>query len=318
MTMASADYGYGDGAPSTTDASKYGYGDDATNDLGYGDAPPDSAVPATDYGYGEAEPSTTDYGYGEAEPSTTDYGYGDAAPDTDAPAPETDYGYGDAAPDTDAPAPETDASKYGYGDDEPAAAAAPQKDYGYGEYNAGYNDDGAGGGNGKPKHNVKKTSNDLGYESTHSTSGMSVESYGSYGDGNGNGNGNGEAPEQPRRQRYRRRGSVTKYSIEETTTQDDCQPNSQREYVMPADNSYNPATYNAKYNSTTSTAAAESGEDTFETNPLDPDANHHMDAHSAAGDGDEGDDDHEHKKKGKVGKMMKGLRSISKRRFSTY
>jgi len=48
---------------------------------GYGDATPDSAG-AVDYGYGDATPdSGVDYGYGDATPDTAvDYGYGDAAP----------------------------------------------------------------------------------------------------------------------------------------------------------------------------------------------------------------------------------------------
>jgi len=115
------------------------------------------------------------------------------------------------------------------------------------------------------------SNNELGYESTHSThsTSTSVESYGSYGDG--------EAPsEQPRRQRYRRQGSVTKYSIESTTevqqeNQDLCQPN--REYTKSADGM----------------------DDT------------HGDPSSKGG-----------KKPRKVNKMIKGLRQMSKRRFSTY
>jgi hypothetical protein len=244
----------------------------ATADYGYGDAAPDSTLP-----------DTTDYGYGDAVPSTTDYGYGDAAPSVET---EKDYGYGDAAPDTDKPKPADDASKYGYGDDTPAA---PETDYGYGEYTSGYNDN---SNNPKPKRIQRnKSVNELEH-STHSTS-ASVESYGSYG--------------QPRRQRYRRRGSVTKYSIESTTevqqeNQDLCQPH--REYTMPADNSYNPDTYNAQYNNGNNGAnniqsTELSGEDQF-------------DAHS--GDGEDP------KKKGgkKVKNMMKGLRQMSKRRFSTY
>jgi hypothetical protein len=290
MTMASVDYGYGDAAPDgpVPDAVDYGYGD--------------AAPETTDYGYGDATPDTIDYGYGDATPETTDYGYGDAAPDTDITPPvdvddASKYGYGEEA---DTPA--NDASKYGYGDDEPTAAGL-----GYGEYTSGYNDgSGATGGEGggssksksKPKRIQRNNSNELGYESTHSahSTSASVESYGSYGDG--------EAPEQPRRQRYRRRGSVTKYSIESTTevqqeNQDLCQPN--REYTMPADNSYDPETYNAKYNSAPFDAAPTGEEDQFDA---DGDTNGH--------------DDSDPKKKKKGNKMMKGLRQMSKRRFSTH
>lgn len=63
----------------------YGYGEQ--EDLGYGDAAPD-----TDYGYGDVAPDM-DYGYGDSAPDQPDYGYGDAKP-------EDDYGYGDSAPES--------------------------------------------------------------------------------------------------------------------------------------------------------------------------------------------------------------------------
>jgi hypothetical protein len=112
--------------------------------------------------------------------STNIYGYEDT---TNA------YGYGDASPDTDsklgyeAPTPCCDTDKYGYG---------PSKDesnnpYGYGDSNPN--------GNGN--------SNQHGY-----------------GDTNPYGYGNETQPEQPpRRERPRRRCSVTKYSLEEAQQQ---------------------------------------------------------------------------------------------------
>jgi hypothetical protein len=302
MTMASADYSYGDAAPDSAlpDTTDYGYGDAApsTTDYGYGDTTPST----TDYyGYGwDAAPSTTDYGYGDAAPfvvTEKDDGYGDAAPDTDKAADDASkYGYG--RDDADAPA-NNDGSKYEYGDDEPATttAPAPEKDYhGYGEYTSGYNDENSDHNGNKPKRIQRnKSISELGYESTHSTS-ASVESYGSYGYGDAR-------PEQPRRQQsYRRRGSVTKYSIESTTevqqeNQDLCQPH--KEYTMPADHSYNPERYNAQYNKNNS-ATELSGEDQF-------------DGHIIA---DSGEGDDPRKKGKKVNNMIKGLRQMSKRRFS--
>jgi len=313
MTMASADCGHGDAAPDTTDC---GCGDATpeTTDCGCGDAPPD----ATDCGCGDATPETTDCGHGDATPEpTTDHGHGDATPSV---VTEKDCGCGDAAPDTDmtpaAAAPDNDdASKCGHGDDGDAPANDASKhgcgddasapSAGHGEHTSGCND----GSDNKPKrvqrNNNNNNNNELGYESTHSTS-ASVESHGSCGDG--------ETPaEQPRRQRHRRRGSVTKCSIESTNevqqeNQDLCQPN--REHAMPSDNSCDPATHSAKHNNGDNGSG---GMDHHATAPTEEDQ---FDSKSADGV-DDIDERIKGKKPEKVNKMMKGLRQMSKRRFST-
>eukprot|EP00523_Entomoneis_sp_CCMP467_P013393 CAMPEP_0168796876 /NCGR_PEP_ID=MMETSP0725-20121227/17004_1 /TAXON_ID=265536 /ORGANISM="Amphiprora sp., Strain CCMP467" /LENGTH=1566 /DNA_ID=CAMNT_0008848051 /DNA_START=197 /DNA_END=4897 /DNA_ORIENTATION=+ len=99
----SEDFGYGDGAP-----------DSAMGDYGYGDGAPDSAI--GDYGYGDGAPDSAmgDYGYGDGSPDSDnmlafvdkneDFGYGDGAPDSafvfdDTPGADQ-LGYGDAAPDS--------------------------------------------------------------------------------------------------------------------------------------------------------------------------------------------------------------------------
>ncbi len=143
-----------------------------------------------DYGYGDAAPDSAKYGYNDSAPTQNKnddpYGYGDASPDTNA------YGYGDATPE--------DAANYGYGDD---------------TYQTGYNDQSMGGDM-QPDHrsNFRRSagskSDDL---SVHSAA--TAESYGDYGEE--------PDPQQPRRQRYRRRGSVTKYSL-------DAQDTVQKEY----------------------------------------------------------------------------------------
>jgi hypothetical protein len=113
--MSAVDYGYGDAAPDTTD---YGYGDaapDSAADYGYGDAAPDSAAADDQQQNGDAAANDADkYGYGDAAaPNDADkYGYGDASPNDAA----DKYGYGDASP-NDA------ADKYGYGDSNPDDAA---------------------------------------------------------------------------------------------------------------------------------------------------------------------------------------------------
>jgi hypothetical protein len=127
-----------------------------------------------------------DYGYGTAAPDSAaaqnPHAYGDAAPN---PAPPDKYGYGDAS---------NDASKYGYGD-----ASTDANKYGYGETEyKGLND--------VSKSGSGDTSND-------------ANKYG-YGDASSDGGVSGTSAEsgsggEPRR-RPRRRGSVTKYSLEVT------------------------------------------------------------------------------------------------------
>ena len=149
------------------------------SDLGYEPATPDSA--AADLGYGLAEPDTARYstaddlGYGTAEPDVAKYGYGSSTPSTD------QYGYGDATPDT---------TKYGY---EQTAA-----DLGYEDPDAASNGNPYGYGHQEKDDPLTKLS-------SHST--PSVD-YG-YGDDNGS---SGEP--RRRRERPRRRGSVTKYSLD--------------------------------------------------------------------------------------------------------
>lgn len=177
-------YGYEPAAPSSSNDDPYGYGDAAPDGdkYGYGDAAPD----AEKYGYGDAAPDTGKYGYGDAAPDNNDkYGYGDATPDGDK------YGYGDATPDTD---------KYGYGSGAPAAA------------DLGYEDpDAAADSNpyGYELDNVPRRNAPLRSHSTHSTHSTSSAEYG-YGDDGGE--------VRRRRERPRRRGSVTKYSLDAQNT----------------------------------------------------------------------------------------------------
>lgn len=147
-----------------------------------------------DYGYGDAAPDSK-YGYGDAPPGRDDpCDYGDARPDTSTDA----YGYGDATPDH--------AAMYGYDDDV--------------SYETGYNDQSTGNtmqpdprSHARRHHQHQQArykSDDMSVQSA-----ATAESYGDYGD----------EPDlqQPRRQRYRRRGSVTKYSL-------DAQETVQKEY----------------------------------------------------------------------------------------
>lgn len=109
------------------------------------------------------------------------YGYEPAAPKAD----NDPYGYGDATPDTAAAAKAVnDAAKYGYGDDDNSAS---QYGYGYGD--------------------TSDAATPLGNRSNHSTGSTDSVDYG-YGDD--------EGEVRRRRERPRRRGSVTKYSLEAT------------------------------------------------------------------------------------------------------
>lgn len=143
----------------------------------------------TEYGYEDAVPDSAKepyYRYRDGAPDSNDYGYGEGAPDI---AHAVDYGYGDGAPDSGryndvdyeygdcTP----DSNSYGYGDGAPDSAKSV--DYGY-EYSSGLND-----------------------EEPHTSPGL-----------RGNLNRTQSADQATLRQgggrqRYRRRGSVTKYSI---------------------------------------------------------------------------------------------------------
>jgi hypothetical protein len=141
-----------------------------------------------DYGYGDAAPdSGVDYGYGDGAPSTsTDYGYGDAVgPDTTDRYGYEKYGYGDAVPSSHGSRIDSsDGVDYGYGDAQP--------DYGYGDA--------------QPSTNIT----DYGY-------GDAQTDYG-YGEASPDGdNGNNNGGEEPKR-RPRRRNSVTRYSIVDSST----------------------------------------------------------------------------------------------------
>lgn len=120
--------------------------------------------------------------------------FGDSVPvAAPAPAPAEDenpYGYGETPDDT---------AKYGYGD------TSNNGDGGDGTYQTGYNDEeGGGGGSRRLMRNRTHGADDIqSVGSQHSIA--TVESYGEYG--------SDEAHQPERRQRYRRRGSVTKYSI---------------------------------------------------------------------------------------------------------
>jgi hypothetical protein len=219
------DLGYGEARPDSSNDKHdpYGYGD-ATPDLGYGDARPDSSNDKHDrYGYGNATPdlgsgdarrdSSNDkhdpYGYGDATP---DLGYGDGSLDD-----RVNLGYGDATPDLGYGDAEPDSAKdpYGYGranpdlgygeatPDRPAALeyGDDATDDGEGPYQVGLNDDdvgtAGGGGGGRRRRVPPRTRSDETWMFTTAES-----------------NGESRSP----RQRYRRRGSVTKYSIEEQNT----------------------------------------------------------------------------------------------------
>jgi hypothetical protein len=237
MAMAEDSYGYGD---ATSDrraraptVDKYGYGDDAMPDstsnvadmYGYGEVPP---IDPSKYGYGHtaAESQSNPHGYGDDHHSkkrnNNKYGYRNGATSAN-PNP---YGYGD---DTHSQGGTNlvDASKYGYGDDK--INNDTNGKYGYGEYSADYNDAEKlsskeyrkSGGRQRHATNTRDGvlpgTGDLGWDtgSVHST--KTAESYGESGyrsaDSGSDCNGGGE-PQQ--RQRYRRRGSVTKYSLEAT------------------------------------------------------------------------------------------------------
>ena len=145
---------------------------------------PDSAV--DDYGYGDAAaPESADkyYGYEQADvPESTDkYGYGKAEPD---------YGYGKAEPD------EVD---YGYGTAEPDHVNSGDA---Y-EYTQSLNDDDDNVGGARKQPFCRRTPPGRTASNESMASVATADSYGEY-----------EAFGMHRRQRYRRRGSVTKYSIE--------------------------------------------------------------------------------------------------------
>ncbi len=141
------------------------------------------------------------YGYEPAAPKedSDPYGYGDGAPAANNDD-NSKYGYGDGGPDTaNSAAIPDDAAKYGYGDDDNAASP-----YGYGD----------------TSDNIP-----LGNRSTHSSgSSDSVE----------HAQGDDEGEVRRRRERPRRRGSVTKYSLEATEmVQQDHQDSLQPQGVPP-------------------------------------------------------------------------------------
>jgi hypothetical protein len=227
---AAPDLGYGD-APldSATRISKndpYGYGrgstvedlgyEDAAPDLGYGDAPPDSATRGSDdpCGYGRGS-TIEDLGYEDASP---DLGYGDTPPDSATRGRDDPYGYGrgstiedlgygEATPD------HRDA--LGYEDASPdSAGASPTKHDGYdgGPIQMGYNDEVVGGTTATTGRQLNhragppRSKSDESLLSEYSARTIATsESYGEYSQGEGSGG--------TRKNRYRRRGSVTKYSI---------------------------------------------------------------------------------------------------------
>jgi hypothetical protein len=215
------DYGYGDSAPSTNDTSKYGYGDTSAPvssnavDYGYGDAGPDpvsnsnnatASTDSTDYGYGTdlaADPSRTRRERPRRRGSVTKFSLEEEQDQAPPKSPntkkkdrknrkknrtETVDQQGDAAPDS--------GNQYGYGDAAPGAADK----YGYGDTNNapaedkyGYGDTTSNNNNTADKYGYGDT-NQLGYGSTTGSAQIS---------------GGSEAPRRPRR-----RGSVTKYSLE--------------------------------------------------------------------------------------------------------
>jgi hypothetical protein len=108
--------------------------------------------------------------------------------------PKVDYGYGDAAPST---------TDYGYGDAAPSTNAS---------------NDANNANNKHGDESTATTGTDYGYGSTDSNQ------YG-YGDTSSGGGGGGEPPR--RRERPRRRGSVTKYSLDATQEVQNKQSNTQ-------------------------------------------------------------------------------------------
>ena len=177
-----------------------GYSSSAATDrnddpYGYGDASPDvSKNNNRDYGYGDAAPDTAKkYGYGSASPTeVSQLGYGEGAPDSSSSDP---YGYGDAAPTT-ANNPygyeSTDRNNpYGYGDTSDAASK-----YGYGDDNDAAN-----------KYGYGDDSNPYGYGDTNTAQPHHLRSQSSD---------SLSSDPRRRRDRPRRRGSVTKYSLEAT------------------------------------------------------------------------------------------------------
>lgn len=217
-------YGYEDATPpdrgySSSSSSRgnthhdpYGYGD-AAPDLGYGDVSPDIRA---NLGYEDATP---DLGYGDGSPDLrANLGYEDASPD---------LGYGDVEPDS----AHDDPHRYGrgstiddlgYGD----GASPDQRDaLGYGDaspdgpaYQMGYNDENVGSTE-RAKDGFQRRARPARTRSDESwLSGCSIrsaataESYGEYSEADGGGGAS------PRKNRYRRRGSVTKYSIDAQDT----------------------------------------------------------------------------------------------------
>jgi hypothetical protein len=232
MAMAEDSYGYGDATPDShaPAVDKYGYGDDAMTDstahvadiYGYGEAPP---IDPSKYGYGDtvAASESNPHGYGDGDDNHSKkrnnkkYGYRNDSTSAN-PNP---YGYGD---DTHI---QGDASKYGYGDGNTNDDTNGK--YGYGEYSADYNDAAKLSSKeyrksgGRQRHatstrdGVLPGAGDLGWDTGSVHSAKTAGSYGESGYGSADSgtdsNGGGE-PQQ--RQRYRRRGSVTKYSLEAT------------------------------------------------------------------------------------------------------
>jgi hypothetical protein len=228
------DYGYGDTTAAPT--PDYGYGDTTaapTPDYGYGDT---TAAPDTTAKLGYVSPDSNDLGYGSTH-SNNQYGYGndndndqqqqlqqqqeeqkrrerprrrgsitkyslDAqhevqqqeckahqphADSSDAPVTDTSntsapdkYGYGDSS--------KTPADKYGYGD----TSNTTTDKYGYGDTSNTSEDKCGHGG-----------TNDLGYGDTNAHGGGSTAS---------------EQIADSQRHRPRRRGSITKFSLEATKT----------------------------------------------------------------------------------------------------
>ena len=221
-------YSYGAGSPDpSTNSNKY----DNQDQFGYGEAAPDSD-PQNKYGYEQATPEdqSSPYGYGSGNPdppmnaSTDDYRkqrYGQASGSNQ----ENPYGYGDTSAGTN-PYGDTSAggNPYGYGDPPPDESAK----YGYGDYDytADYNDGSKQSGKeyrrkGRSKNRTHSHDGGMGgwdgldTGSVHST--HTAESYGEYNSSGTDSESGAHHPPQ-RRQRYRRRGSVTKYSLEATET----------------------------------------------------------------------------------------------------
>jgi hypothetical protein len=248
--------------------------------------PPEYLLIMTDYGYGDAAPDSAEqYGYGDAAPDT-DLGYGDGAPDA---AP--DYGYGDASPDDNNNNANNDDNDLGYGDAAPDSAAANNAN---GEiYHMGYNDGAESNSRKKPQRCRSGLSEDgsvMSHSSNHSAA--TAESYGEYDEQN---------PEQPRRQRYRRRGSVTKFSLtaQDTTTVKD------------------------QYDAHSNVISQYRGTDGSSGDAMQPTSSFEPGVHDTSTlDEDHASDDgmgdmNSHKKKGRGKKLLKGIKQMSRRRFST-